>query len=158
MILVLDELPQIFARPGSERAKSEEALIATLYQQIGQLKVELNFLKNHAQMDGTFASMEKNQVSPIEQKRLLVEPDHPHILIVRQCELLGLARSSYYYEPVPISEEDLLLMRLLDEQYTHTPFYRKRKMAIFLAEHGGQDHFLRHLPFENILSKISAFL
>ena len=41
----LDELPQIFARPGSERAKNEEALIATLYQQIGQLKVELDFVK-----------------------------------------------------------------------------------------------------------------
>jgi transposase len=42
---VLDELPKIFARPGSERAKSEEALIATLYQEIGQLKVEVDFLK-----------------------------------------------------------------------------------------------------------------
>jgi putative transposase len=42
---VLDELPQIFARPESEHAKNEEALIASLYQQIGQLKVELDFLK-----------------------------------------------------------------------------------------------------------------
>ena len=42
---VLDELPHIFGRPGSERAKSEETLIATLYQEIGQLKVELDFLK-----------------------------------------------------------------------------------------------------------------
>lgn len=56
--------------------------------------------------------------------------------MVRQCELLGLARSSYYYEPVPTSEEDLQLMRLLDEQYTRTPFYGKRKMVVFLAEQG----------------------
>lgn len=42
---VLDELPQIFARRGDERAKSEEAFIASLYQEIGQLKVELDFLK-----------------------------------------------------------------------------------------------------------------
>lgn len=42
---VLDELPQIFARPGSERGKQEETLIASLYQEIGQLKVELDFLK-----------------------------------------------------------------------------------------------------------------
>ena len=42
---VLDELPQIFTRPGAERAKNEEALIASLYQQIGQMKVELDFLK-----------------------------------------------------------------------------------------------------------------
>ena len=42
---VLDELPQIFARKGDERTRSEEALIASLYQEIGQLKVELDFLK-----------------------------------------------------------------------------------------------------------------
>jgi putative transposase len=56
-----------------------------------------------------------------------VEPDHPQLSIARQCELLGLSRSSYYYEPVSESEEDLLLMKLLDEQYTRTPFYGKRK-------------------------------
>jgi transposase-like protein len=44
---VLDELPNVFARPGSERAKNEEALIASLYQQIGQLKVEVDFLKKN---------------------------------------------------------------------------------------------------------------
>jgi transposase-like protein len=42
---VLDELPQIFAHPAAERAKNEDALIASLYQQIGQLKVEVDFLK-----------------------------------------------------------------------------------------------------------------
>ena len=42
---VLDELPNVFARPGGKREKSEESLIASLYQQIGQLKVELDFLK-----------------------------------------------------------------------------------------------------------------
>lgn len=42
---VLDELPQIFTHPGSRQAKQDEALIASLYQQIGQLKVELDFLK-----------------------------------------------------------------------------------------------------------------
>jgi putative transposase len=43
---------------------------------------------------------------------VLVEPGHPDLSIVQQCELLGLARSSYYYEPVPEREENLLLMRL----------------------------------------------
>jgi putative transposase len=66
----------------------------------------------------------------------LIEPDHPQLSIARQCELLDLARSSYYYEPVPESEEDLLLMRLLDEQYTRTPFYGLRKLVVFLEEQG----------------------
>jgi len=56
--------------------------------------------------------------------------------IVQQCELLGLARSSYYYEPVPESEENLHLMRLLDEQYTRTPFYGTRKMTAWLHTQG----------------------
>ncbi len=56
--------------------------------------------------------------------------------IAQQCELLGLARSSYYYEPVPESEENLHLMRLLDEQYTRTPFYGTRKMTAWLHTQG----------------------
>ena len=44
----LDELPNVFERPSSERARTEEALIASLYQQIGQLKVEVDFLKKKA--------------------------------------------------------------------------------------------------------------
>jgi putative transposase len=47
---------------------------------------------------------------PAEAKRLLVEPAHPHLSVVRQCELLGLPRSSYYYEPAEASAEDLRLM------------------------------------------------
>ena len=56
--------------------------------------------------------------------------------IRQQCSLLGLARSSYYYEPASESEENLLLMRLLDEQYTRTPFYGSRKMTAWLHTQG----------------------
>jgi putative transposase len=59
----------------------------------------------------------------VETQRGLIEPEHPHISIVRQCELLELPRSSYYYEPCPESAENLALMRLIDEQYLETPFY-----------------------------------
>jgi putative transposase len=55
---------------------------------------------------------------------------------MQQCELLGLARSSYYYEPVPESAENLHLMRLLDEQYTRTSFYGTRKMTAWLHTQG----------------------
>lgn len=58
------------------------------------------------------------------------------ISITRQCELLGLARSSYYYPPLGISEEDLHLMRLLDEQYIKTPFYGYRRMTRWLYSQG----------------------
>jgi putative transposase len=54
--------------------------------------------------------------------------------IAQQCELLGLPRSSYYYEPAPESAENLRWMRLIDEQYLATPFYGSRRMT---------DHFVR---------------
>ncbi len=61
---------------------------------------------------------------------------HPQIAIARQCDLLDLARSSYYYRPQPQSEENLVLMRLLDEQYTKTPYYGIRKMTQRLQQQG----------------------
>ena len=56
--------------------------------------------------------------------------------IAAQCELLGLPRSSYYYEPAPESPANLHLMRLIDEQYLVTPFYGSRRMAAHLARAG----------------------
>jgi putative transposase len=54
----------------------------------------------------------------------------------RQCELLGLNRSSLYYEPAGETSEDLRLMRLIDERYTACPFYGSRRMTVWLAEQG----------------------
>jgi len=54
----------------------------------------------------------------------------------RQCELLGVNRAGLYYEPVGESAENLLLMRLLDEQYTRAPFYGSRRMTAWLASVG----------------------
>jgi putative transposase len=58
------------------------------------------------------------------------------ISLRRQCELLGVNRSGLYYEPAGESEENLRLMRLLDEQYTRAPFYGSRKMTEWLATQG----------------------
>lgn len=54
----------------------------------------------------------------------------------RQCELAGISRSGLYYEPAPESERNLTLMRLLDEQYTRTPFYGIRRMTAWLRTQG----------------------
>jgi putative transposase len=50
----------------------------------------------------------------------------------RQCQLLGLSRSSFYYEPATESEENLRLMGLIDRKYTEHPFYGSRRMAVWL--------------------------
>lgn len=68
--------------------------------------------------------------------RPLVEPAHPHLSIARQCALLGIARSSWYYQPTGESAENLRLMRLLDEQYTQTPFYGVARMTAWLQQQG----------------------
>jgi len=73
---------------------------------------------------------------PAEAKRSLIEPGHEHLSLSRQCELVGLARSSLYYQPRGVSAENLLLMRLMDEQYTRTPFYGIRRMTAWLKGHG----------------------
>jgi putative transposase len=65
-----------------------------------------------------------------------VERDHADLSVRRQCELLGVNRAGLYYEPVGESEENLLLMRLLDEQYTRAPFYGSRRMTAWLATVG----------------------
>jgi len=53
--------------------------------------------------------------------------------IRRQCELVGLARSTWYYRPAGESAENLALMRRIDEQYLRTPFYGSRKLGEVLG-------------------------
>jgi len=65
--------------------------------------------------------------------RRCVEPEHRQLSIVRQCALLGLAHSTWYYRPVGESAENLALMRAIDEQYLRTPFYGSRKLAVVLG-------------------------
>ena len=59
----------------------------------------------------------------------MIERDPPRLSVARQCDLLGLARSTLYYQPVEANVQDLTLMRRLDEQYTRRPFYGVRRMT-----------------------------
>lgn len=71
----------------------------------------------------------------------MIDPDHAHISVQRQCELLGLARSTYYYRLRPESALNLLFMNLIDEQYTRTPFYGVPRMTAWLRRQGyGVNH------------------
>lgn len=66
----------------------------------------------------------------------MIEPGHPEIPIYRQCELLGVSRAAYYYEPRAVSALNLALMKLIDEQYTRTPFYGVPRMTAWLRRQG----------------------
>jgi len=76
----------------------------------------------------------------------VVEPDQDGISIARQCELLGISRSGYYYRPVGVSDEDLVCMRLLDEVFTKRPYFGSRRLRDELAARGhpmGREHVRR---------------
>jgi putative transposase len=66
----------------------------------------------------------------------LIEPSHAQLSVRRQCALLGVNRSSLYYEPVTETPENLRLMRRIDAQYTACPFYGSRKMTRWLMQEG----------------------
>jgi len=82
----------------------------------------------------TWTGLKKNLDLSHRDKVSLIDNTNREISISRQTELLGISRSSFYYKPV-VDEYDLLLMRMIDEQYTQTPFYGSRKMAAHLRRH-----------------------
>lgn len=69
----------------------------------------------------------------------MIELNHPTLSIRRQCELIGLNRATFYWQPASESSLNLRLMRLIDQEYTRAPFYGYRKMTARLNnEHGYQ--------------------
>jgi putative transposase len=73
----------------------------------------------------------------------MIEGENQCLSIQRQCELLDIARSSYYYEAVSESDYNLILMRLMDEQFLETPFYGYRRMHQRLADLGYEANIKR---------------
>jgi putative transposase len=105
---LVEGAPELFA-DGRRGDKKGEAGEEELYEQIGWLKKKLASLP--------------------EEKRGWIDPKHPDLSIARQCELVGLPRSTWYYKAVGETRENLALMRQIDELYLKWPFYGSRKMA-----------------------------
>jgi putative transposase len=87
----------------------------------------------------------------VETKRQLIEEDHPQLSVRRQCVLVGLPRSSLYDHPQGESPENVQLMRLLDEQYTATPFYGVRRMSAWLRSQG---HAVNHKRVARLMQQM----
>jgi putative transposase len=68
--------------------------------------------------------------------RALIEFAHEELSVSEQCALIGLPRSSLYYEAVPETAENLKLMRRIDEQYLKRPFFGSRQMTYWLQRQG----------------------
>jgi putative transposase len=70
---------------------------------------------------------------------MLIDPSHTELSIRRQCELLGLNRSTLYYQSAPETQENLELMRLIDQEYTRHPFKGSRRIAVWLSQETGEE-------------------
>lgn len=81
-----------------------------------------------------------------------MEPKNELLSIRRQCELLNLNRSTYYYAPAGESEFNLYLMRLIDEQYLRTPFYGWPRMTAYLRRQG---YIVNHKRIQRLMRKMN---
>jgi putative transposase len=99
---------ELFSRGRSSSARASEGLQAALYEEIGRLKFELDWVK-------------KKLLASVEAKRVMIEEGHEQLSVRRQCALLGLNRASLYYQAATESAENRVLMRGMDEQDLRTP-------------------------------------
>ncbi len=89
--IATDNMLELFADQRGAKDKEHTELIEELYKKIGQLKVELDWLK-------------KKLAMPVREKALLIDRDH-QIPVARQATLLGIARSTVYYQQVVSKRE-----------------------------------------------------
>ena len=103
--IVLDGLPSLLESPGSSRSENpaKDVLIRDLYEQIGQLQMELQWMKKKAESIGA------------DVRRQWIGADSK-LSVRRQCALVGVNRSTLYVAPRGESAENLALMRCIDEQ------------------------------------------
>jgi len=81
-----------------------------------------------------------------EKKRAVIKPDHPDLSIIRQCKLVRLRRSAFYYTPVGIDADTLAMMKEIGRVFTKYPFFGSRQIAAYLRREGtvfGRHHTRR---------------
>jgi putative transposase len=135
---LLEEGAALFSQRGNRQSQAVEAEQTALYEQIGRLRMELEWLK-------------KKLPNSVEVQHILIEWGHPDLSIRRQCELVGLNRSTLYYEPAQESALNLELMRLMDEQYLKTPFYGWPRLLAYLQRLG---YTVNHKRVRRLLQKM----
>jgi putative transposase len=71
----------------------------------------------------------------VDERKAMIAKE-ADLSVVKQCELLGLNRSNLYYHPVKPDEEELVVMRLIDELHLKLPFAGSRRLVSELAARG----------------------
>lgn len=81
----------------------------------------------------------------------MIDPFHNYLSVARQCQLLEVSKSGYYYEPEPVSEEELFFLKKIDEIYTELPFYGSPKITKELRRQGA---LINHKRVERLMRKM----
>ncbi|MFP4164808.1 MAG: IS3 family transposase [Chitinispirillaceae bacterium] len=116
-------MPTLFSRKITDEKEQWKQREAQLFQQIGQLQFELEWLKKKTDLS-------------IDEKRSLIDPLDEKLSISAQCRLLGLARSTHYHQCQGESEKNVVIMHSIDRNYTRYPFYGSRRMTVVLNQQG----------------------
>lgn len=107
---------------GSEpKARQAERDLKVLHAKIGQLTLENNFL------EGVLTKPACRRGGIAKRKAMIDRTDK--FPVARQCRILYIARSAAYYQPVPVSPEELALMRRIDELHLNLPFAGARMLS-----------------------------
>jgi putative transposase len=93
----------------------------------------------------------------LSNKKALIDSKHEKLSISEQCDAIGISRSSFYYEPVPYSEQDIKIMHKIDEIYTDASFYGYRRIHMQLREYGFNVGVNKVLKYMNILGIQAIF-
>ena len=73
---------------------------------------------------------------PLAKRCLFIEPGNIKISVLKQCAILSIHRSRYYYEPIAETAENLAMMLWMDKQYFETPFYGVLRLTAELIDIG----------------------
>lgn len=98
--------------------------IDELHRQLGKRTAELEW------------ASKKLQSLDFKTKATLIKSKLDGISIQKQCALLAFNKSSYYYQPMPLSQKKMCILREIDNIYTEIPFYGYRKVYCQLVENG----------------------
>ena len=121
---VAARLPEVFARKPDADAADAKAREEELYRKIGRLKMELEWLKK------------KLASSSVEQRRRMIEPDHPAFSVTPAVRAAGPAAGRATITAAAGGGGEPGLMRLIDETYLVYPFFGSRRMTRWLRRQG----------------------
>ncbi|NOC43901.1 IS3 family transposase [Ruegeria sp. HKCCD7559] len=121
---LLEGASGVFERGSAKKPEIDEEQLKELHAKIGELAVANDFLSRKLKPWG------------MKLRRGMIEPDNPDLSIGKQCRLLSISRSSFYYAPKGETAMNLMLMRQIDEQFLETPFFGVRQMTWHLRNEG----------------------